>query len=392
MFLCTCLCAFAEESGAPAQTAEGGDTITVFHPHGYLDLMAGVQQTLGEIGTLDLNNFNLQLGGGYRFTPLWGLRMTVGGWQSKGGMTLNETYYPYAWNYIAPTLDVTLDLTNAFWGYKEDRIVSWGLFAGPGMNIAFNNQQAAALSDKMLREHPELGKRVAPINALWEGTKVYALGQFGTNVEFRVSERVRIGFEGNINFVDDRYNSKEVGNIDWYFNFLAGVKVLLGKVSEKKVIPAEPAEEILPEKETAAPVDTVPEQKADTTPVVTPEDDDEARWAEVDWLPQYNIYFVINSNQVKVEDQLKLREIAEYMKSHKKTTISVTGYADRGTGNADINMRVSRRRANEVTRILTEDYGLEASRITTDAKGDTVQPFAENDLNRVVICLIDAHK
>ena len=33
--------------------------------------------------------------------------------------------------------------------------------------------------------------------------------------------------------------------------------------------------------------------------------------------------------------------------------------------------------------------GVSASRITTDAKGDTVQPFAQNDQNRVVIAICE---
>jgi hypothetical protein len=32
-----------------------------------------------------------------------------------------------------------------------------------------------------------------------------------------------------------------------------------------------------------------------------------------------------------------------------------------------------------------EYHGLDAARITTDSKGDTVQPFPENDKNRCVI-------
>lgn len=383
LFLGGCACAFAQEPATTAPVANANDSIVVFHPHGYVEALAGVQQTLGEIGTLGLNNVNVQVGGGYCFTPLWGLRMTVGAWQSKGGMTLNKEYFPYSWNYVAPTLNVTFDITNAIWGYREDRVVSWGIFAGPGMNIAFNNKEAADLLAQMIAEHPELGKRVAPINALWEGTKVFALGQFGTNVEFRVHERVRIGLEGNINFVDDRYNSKYVGNIDWYFNFLAGIKVLLGKTHEKK--PAPVAEDVLPEKP-AEPTPVTPVEEpvkvVEPAPVVE----------EPETIPQYNIHFVINSNIVKDEDLYKLEEIAAYLHKHKNATVSITGYADRGTGNPQINLNVSRRRANEVTRLLVEQYHVPANCIITEAKGDTVQPFAENDLNRVVICIIDANK
>ena len=43
------------------------------------------------------------------------------------------------------------------------------------------------------------------------------------------------------------------------------------------------------------------------------------------------------------------------------------------------------KRAADVTNKLINEHGLDASRLTTDSKGDTVQPFAENDKNRCVI-------
>ena len=41
------------------------------------------------------------------------------------------------------------------------------------------------------------------------------------------------------------------------------------------------------------------------------------------------------------------------------------------------------------TAIITPytEAGIDAARITGDAKGDTVQPFSENDKNRVSICI-----
>ncbi len=36
-------------------------------------------------------------------------------------------------------------------------------------------------------------------------------------------------------------------------------------------------------------------------------------------------------------------------------------------------------------KILVEKYGIDASRLTSGFKGDTVQPFDDNDSNRVVI-------
>jgi hypothetical protein len=35
------------------------------------------------------------------------------------------------------------------------------------------------------------------------------------------------------------------------------------------------------------------------------------------------------------------------------------------------------------------DYNISANRIFFDSKGSRVQPFAENDLNRVTICIAE---
>ena len=67
--------------------------------------------------------------------------------------------------------------------------------------------------------------------------------------------------------------------------------------------------------------------------------------------------------------------------------MSITGYADKGTGNARINKKYSQERANKFKDELVKNYGINASRIITDAKGDTVQPFADNDKNRCVIII-----
>jgi hypothetical protein len=65
--------------------------------------------------------------------------------------------------------------------------------------------------------------------------------------------------------------------------------------------------------------------------------------------------------------------------------VQVVGYADKGTGNAEVNKMYAERRATECKDALVKKYGCDAARISIDSKGDTVQPFAENDKNRCVI-------
>ena len=65
--------------------------------------------------------------------------------------------------------------------------------------------------------------------------------------------------------------------------------------------------------------------------------------------------------------------------------IYIIGYADEQTGNARINMSLSQRRAEAVRKALIDNYGVNPDNIIIDYKGDTVQPFATNEWNRVAI-------
>ena len=96
-----------------------------------------------------------------------------------------------------------------------------------------------------------------------------------------------------------------------------------------------------------------------------------------------NIYYEICKYEI-ADTQAEIDAIAAFVKNHKDCKVSVTGYADKGTGSPAINKRYSQQRADRVTRGLIK-AGVPAKVITTKAVGDTVQPFKENDRNRVVI-------
>jgi len=48
-------------------------------------------------------------------------------------------------------------------------------------------------------------------------------------------------------------------------------------------------------------------------------------------------------------------------------------------------MQISKKRAEAVAKVLIDKFGINKSRLTVSYKGDTVQPFAKNDDNRVTI-------
>ena len=101
---------------------------------------------------------------------------------------------------------------------------------------------------------------------------------------------------------------------------------------------------------------------------------------------QTEIFYAIRETVIPASEQAKVNNLIAFLKANPETKVSVTGYADAGTGNPKINMKYSQGRAENVAKALTE-AGIDAARITVDAKGDTVQPFSENDKNRVTIAI-----
>ena len=93
----------------------------VFNPHWYVQGQFGAQYTLGELKFGDLISPTAQLGLGYNFTPVVGARLSFNAWQSKAGsQDINGKDYQWKWNYYAPALDLTVNLSNwwgaSFWG------------------------------------------------------------------------------------------------------------------------------------------------------------------------------------------------------------------------------------------------------------------------------------
>jgi outer membrane protein OmpA-like peptidoglycan-associated protein len=99
------------------------------------------------------------------------------------------------------------------------------------------------------------------------------------------------------------------------------------------------------------------------------------------------IFFEICQSDANVAQgtEKAIKDVADLMKTSEDATFTLTGYADKGTGNPTINKMYAQKRADNVTNKLIKEHGLDPSRLKSDSKGDTVQPFEENDKNRCVI-------
>lgn len=358
-----------------ASAQEAPKTEYVFNPHWYVQAQVGAQYTLGEVKFGDLISPNIQIGVGRQFTSLWGARFSIDSWQSKGGINIyswadgsKTGKEKYSWKFIAPQLDATFNLSNAIAGFNPNRTVSVGLLAGIGANIAFSNDDAVKVAEQVALSNTGSEN----MKYAWDGTKVRFLGRFGANVDFRIDDAWSIGVEATANVTTDRYNSKKAGNGDWYFNALVGVRYNIGKTYTTRTITP------------PAPVEKIVERIVEKIVEVPAKTEERVKGGKL----RREVFFTIGKNQISQDGFNKIQEVVDFMKKYPEATVTVTGYADRGTGSAKFNDRIAARRADVVETELV-NRGIARDRIVKSSKGSRVQPFNDNDMNRVTICIAE---
>ena len=364
-----------------------GTTEYVFEPHWYIQLQGGANYTVGETKFKGLISPTVQGAVGYQFSKAIGARLAINAWQGKGGYDIEklinqnvlpqgtpDDYWNYKYTYFAPAIDLTFDLSNIIAGFNPNRVVSFGAFIGGGLNFRSKaSDDVKAVKSQVENVCNKSLYNYTPMPDDYMDAATLLFGQAGLTMDIKVSEAIKIGLEANANFLGDKFNFKKAGNADSYINLLAGVKIALGPTYSTKFIPApepqiEYVEKIV-EKVVEAPC---PE------PVIEP--------------IRRDVFFVINKSVIRDSEEQKVKDIVDYMRQNQTAKVMVTGYADAGTGNDKINDRLAAQRADAVVKMLTQKYGIPADRISYDSKGARVQPFADNDSNRVSICIAEVQK
>ena len=302
----------------------------------------------GEFKFLDKITPAAQVAVGYRFSRPVGARLAFSGWQGKNGWFGVDQYYK--WNYAQATLDFMFDINTIISGYNPNRFATVYAILGGGFLHGFENNEAPA--------------HVAPglMTLLWEKNKLNTwVGRAGLELDLRLTKNLSFNIDALANITDDKFNSKDGDNVDWQFNLLGGLTYRFGDFD------VEPINTYVP-----APVVPAP------APAPAPAPKEYIR----------NIFFQINSAKISSAEYVKVNEIVAYLNANPAAKVAITGYADKGTGNYTINQRLGKQRANAVYNELIKN-NIAASRITKDAKGDTVQPFAINEQNRVVIAIAE---
>ena len=294
---------------------------------------------------------------GHYFTPVVGARLHVNAWESKSGY--NDQFYK--WKYVTPDLDLLLNLSNIF-SKKQVHALNVILLGGVGLNYAWDNDDLKGLN---------LPANATPL--AWDKNRLSHNLRAGLRVETNQAKRLGLSLEVNANSLSDRFNSKTNNSDDWMFTAMLGLSF---RFNQKSAAPKYITKMV-------EIVDTIEVDEPYVTKEIV------KRPKEVKEKKNMNeaIFFKIAQSDADkaagVDEAIK--KVADLMKTSDDAVFTVTGYADKGTGTPKINAKYAKLRAEDVTKKLVDEHGIDASRIKTDSKGDTVQPFEENDKNRCVI-------
>lgn len=373
--------AFAQQSKS--------DPSVEFNPHWYGQIQGGAAYTIGETAFKNLISPAGALSLGYQFNPTLGVRFNAAGFQGKGAVVSPLEVYKF--NYLQGAFDLTLNLAQLF-GYKHDRVFNPFVFIGGGAAFGFNNG-----ATKVTKTNPK-----EYFALLWEKNMITPVARVGLGADFRLSDAVALTLEVNDNVLSDKFNSKKVGHPDFQFNALAGLKINFGKTTrpsakylaelaaaeaaaaaEKARLEAERAAKLAAEKAAA---EKAAAEKAAADKLAAEKAAAEKLAAE---MRQVNTFFTINSYVISDEEAAKLIRYIDWLKANPDVNIAIAGHADKGTGTKRINQKLSEQRAAAVKAFLTERGIAESRIVSVVANGDRIQPFEENDLNRVVISTIE---
>lgn len=353
-----------------------------FWDHWFTQAQVGGSYTISEYHTKaslgDVLTPHVALSAGKYFSPIAGARFQVEGWSSKNyhKYTVNKELKDgtYKISYIQTNVDGLLNLTNLFMPDSSERGFNLIGILGIGYAHGFTKNNVA-----------KIGK-VSKTNSI--------VPRLGLQGDFRINEAVNLNLEVTGNLYPDNFNGIVGGKkydaiintmVGLTYNFTPGgfktvdsvdpaiVQGLNSRVNEQRSQLANKDSEISRLKDELS-------RKPDPQLIVEKEIK-----SQTEVLMNAVVVFRIGSAKLEQNQDINIFNAARYLKDNPQVNVIITGYADKSTGTAAINQRLSEQRAEAVANVLIEKYGISASRITKRASGDKEQLFPTDQWNRVVV-------
>lgn len=220
------------------------------------------------------------------------------------------------------------------------------------------------------------------------------MGRLGLQGALRLNDALDFNIEALANGVSDRWNGRDDHSFDTYFTvslgltykFRTGYKCItcISEEYPEVLYTEEEVNQLVNEQREEVKETVMTVQKPDT--IIIKEDCPPAKVVKG---IKSHVAFGLGKTDVTPNQEMNVLAIADYMKQFPESKATVTGFADNGTGNREINLRLAKQRAEAVAKQLTEKYGISRDRLTVSSMQDKEQPFQTNDWNRVVVIIAD---
>jgi len=300
------------------------------------------------------------------FSPNWGLRLAAQGGKIHT-FSGESAQRMYSMMHVNAHVDFMFNMTNYFMPYKQDRF--YNFIPTIGMGYARRTANGAFFKGR--------GFNGPTLNASLLNT-------------FRLSDRLSAFVEVGGYIVESRFDTGPQGSTHWngIMNGSAGLVLNIGSTGFTEAVLMDEGlindlnsqinrlrgenDELRKRPVSCPPATPCP-------PVVTQPTVDASTY-----VPNV-VFFRLNSAVIDNNQEISIFNTAEYLKANPDAKVKIVGYADRQTGTAEYNMKLSERRAKNVAKVLVDRYNISSNRVQVEWKGSSEQPYKENAWNRVAI-------
>lgn len=305
---------------------------------------------------------------GKLINPIWGVRFQAAG--------LNTTLYSYYTadgslnamknrKYVTLRVDGLFNVSNAIAGYNPDRLFDVYAFGGPALAMA---KAKFGTNDKV---------------------KALINGSVGLGGKFNVSKYVDINIEARGEAMQSPFGDESSAVTDGVVSLQAGLSYYFGGKKFVKVVNEElylaangdiqKYKELLAAEQADhnATKEALAKEKAKPAQIVE-------KVVETSFAGPRAVFFTIGSAKIDSKGKANIELAAQIMKENPSVKYEVVGYADKATGSAKTNQKVSDKRAKAVYEALVK-AGVSENQISYRGVGGHENLWDSRTLTRVVI-------
>lgn len=374
--LCGTVLSVSAQSTREKYTSEGGKNIFISATGGISLVNTGKDGKFGDVAP------HVTLSVGKWFNPVIGFRVQGGAWRANFDSKYNfvtATGAPGAEQSYHKTIGIArvdglYNLSNAILGYNPDRVFNLSVFAGPGLTLA-------KTINSSYYEEASNGFAKKPIGD--KKLRSYVNGSVGLLGNFFVSDAVSIDLEARAELAASYLGYQSTARTMSGLYLGAGLTYTFGG---REFIPVgakvdnsalnDEINRLRRELEAArnrpAEIRTVTETIKETETIFN----------------KTPIFFKIGSYKLDSYAKATIKLVADGIKQNPGKTFKVQAYADKATGSANFNQKLTDNRAKAVYDALVE-AGVPASQLQIVSNGGVANLFTENETTRVVIMGVD---